>query len=242
MLEVWGLTKAFQEHVVLDDLQVSVSKGDVVAVIGASGAGKTTFLRCLNLLEKPDNGNIRIGDLSVSVANSSKAAIYKLRQRTAMVFQQFNLFTRKTALENVTEGLVIVKKIDWPTAREIAVRHLDKVGIRGKKQNHYPHQLSGGQQQRVGIARALAMNPAVLLVDEPTSALDPESIAEVLETLRNAAMDGNTMLIVSHEMEFVRKVANRVLFLEGGRILFDGSTQEMFEQQPHPRIREFLSN
>lgn len=239
MIEIRGLSKSFHKNVVLDSIDLTIQKGEVVAVIGPSGSGKSTFLRCMDFLEEPEAGTIRIDDFVIDVTKKTKAQIRTLRQYTAMVFQQFNLFRRKTALENVMEGLTVVKKISKKEAEKIAFEQLKKVGL-ADRINHYPKQLSGGQMQRVAIARALAMNPSILLFDEPTSALDPELVGEVLDTIRTAAQEGNTMIIVSHELNFVRKVANRVLFLEGGKIIEDGTPKEVFEHPKSDRTKEFL--
>jgi polar amino acid transport system ATP-binding protein len=241
MIKIENLKKSFGQNKVLDGISLTINEGEVVAIIGPSGAGKSTLLRSINLLEKPEQGLIQIEDLKVDVQKSTKAQIRNLRQSTAMVFQQFNLFHRKTALENVMEGLLIVKQIPKEEAKALAVTYLNKVGL-SDRMDYYPKQLSGGQQQRVAIARALAMRPKLLLFDEPTSALDPELVGEVLDTIRATAVDGNTMIIVSHEMNFVRKVANRVLFLEKGKIIEDGSPKEVFENPKNDRTRIFLSN
>lgn len=241
MIEIRGLTKSFQGHIVLNQLDLTIQKGDVVAVIGSSGAGKSTLLRSINLLEQPDAGTITIDELKVDVSKSSKADTLELRKSTAMVFQQFNLFRQKTALENVMEGLVVVKKMSKEEARKIAALQLARVGL-SDRTHHYPKQLSGGQQQRVAIARALAMQPKILLFDEPTSALDPELVGEVLDTIKQAAEEGNTMLLVSHEMNFVRKVATRVLFLDQGVIAEDGTPEEVFVHPKSDRTKQFLAN
>lgn len=183
MIEINGLTKSFHKSIVLDHINLTIAKGDVVAVIGSSGAGKSTLLRSINLLEVPDEGTIKIDDLKVDMAKKSKKDVIELRKSTAMVFQQFNLFRQKTALENVMEGLTVVKKVPKEEARKIAEQHLAKVGL-SDRVHHYTKQLSGGQQQRVAIARALAMMPKILLFDEPTSALDPELVGEVLDTIK----------------------------------------------------------
>jgi len=240
MIQIENLCKSFQKNVVLDGISVEIKKGDVVAIIGPSGSGKSTFLRCINLLEEPEQGIIQIDDLKIDVTKKTKTQVRNLRQSTAMVFQQFNLFRRKTVLENVMEGLVIVKKIPKVEAEKIAFDQLNKVGL-SDRIYYYPKQLSGGQQQRVAIARALAMNPKLLLFDEPTSALDPELVGEVLETIRATALEGNTMILVSHEMNFVRQVANRVLFLENGKIVEDGTPKEVFENPKSERTRSFLA-
>jgi polar amino acid transport system ATP-binding protein len=240
MIDIQHLSKKFNDNVVLDDLSLRISRGDVVAVIGPSGTGKSTLLRCMNLLERPERGTIRIGDFSLDFANKTKAATLELRRLTAMVFQQFNLFKHMNALENVMEGLVTVKKIPRPEAERIAREQLELVGL-SDRLGHYPQHLSGGQQQRVAIARALAMKPEVLLFDEPTSALDPELVGEVLDTIRVTAAAGYTMVLVSHEMQFVRTVANRVIFLDGGKIVEDGTAAEVFRNPKNRRTREFLT-
>lgn len=241
MIEIRGLTKAFHGQTVLDHIDLTIQKGDVVALIGSSGAGKSTLLRTINLLEIPDKGTIRIDNLTVDTAKRTNAQTLELRKSTAMVFQQFNLFRQKTALENVMEGLLVVKKVPKEEARRIARQQLEQVGL-SDRLHHYPKHLSGGQQQRVAIARALAMQPKILLFDEPTSALDPELVGEVLDTIRRAAEEGNTMLLVSHEMSFVRKVATRVLFLDKGVIVEDGTPEEVFSRPKSERTRQFLAN
>ena len=235
-----NLSKKFGESVVLDDVSLEVNPGDVIALIGASGAGKSTFLRSINYLEAPDSGRIQIEDLTVDYANISKKEILALRRKTAMVFQQFNLFERRTALENVMEGLIQVKKLDKKAAADIATVALQKVGL-SDRVDYYPKFLSGGQKQRVGIARALAMKPALLLLDEPTSALDPELVSEVQESIINTAKSGQTMIIVSHEMDFVYNVASKVLFLEKGKIIEEGTPQDVFYTPKNPRVRDFLT-
>ncbi|KHF31989.1 L-cystine import ATP-binding protein TcyN [Paenibacillus sp. P1XP2] len=241
MIEIRGLTKSFQGHTVLNGIDLTIQQGDVVAVIGSSGAGKSTLLRSINLLEPADAGTIAMDELKVDISKRSRSETLELRKSTAMVFQQFNLFRQKTALENVMEGLVVVKKMPKDEARKIAAWQLSRVGL-SDRVHHYPKQLSGGQQQRVAIARALAMEPKLLLFDEPTSALDPELAGEVLDTIRQTAVEGNTMLLVSHEMDFVRKVATRVLFLDKGIIVEDGTPQEVFAHPKSDRTKQFLAN
>ncbi|GIO66556.1 amino acid ABC transporter ATP-binding protein [Paenibacillus cookii] len=241
MIEIRGLTKSFQGHTVLNGIDLTIQQGDVVAVIGSSGAGKSTLLRSINLLEPADAGTIAMDELMVDISKRSRSETLELRKSTAMVFQQFNLFRQKTALENVMEGLVVVKKMPKDEARKIAAWQLSRVGL-SDRVHHYPKQLSGGQQQRVAIARALAMEPKLLLFDEPTSALDPELAGEVLDTIRQTAVEGNTMLLVSHEMDFVRKVATRVLFLDKGIIVEDGTPQEVFAHPKSDRTKQFLAN
>lgn len=240
MIEINHLTKSFHTNVVLNDLSLTIKQGDVVAVIGPSGSGKSTFLRCINYLEEPEAGTVKIGELKVDFKKKTKQEIRNLRQSTAMVFQQFNLFRQKTALENVMEGLLIVKKVSRQEAERVALAQLEHVGL-SDRVHYYPRQLSGGQQQRVAIARALAMNPKLLLFDEPTSALDPELVGEVLDTIRSAAADGNTMIIVSHELRFVYNVATRVLFLDGGKIIEDGSPKEVFVNPKNERTKNFIA-
>ncbi|WP_010260048.1 amino acid ABC transporter ATP-binding protein [Treponema primitia] len=240
MIEIQGLSKRFNDNIVLDDLNLHIEKSQVVAIIGPSGTGKSTLLRCMNLLEQPEKGSIRIGDFSMDLTDKTSHNRVELRKRTAMVFQQFNLFHHKTALQNVMEGLITVKKLKHADAEELARKHLADVGL-SDRLGHYPQHLSGGQQQRVAIARALAMSPEVLLFDEPTSALDPELVGEVLDTIRETARSGYTMMLVSHEMNFVRTVASRVIFLENGKIIEDGTPVDVFNRPKHPRTKEFLA-
>ena len=240
MIEVKNISKKFNNNVVLNGIDLNINKGDVVAIIGPSGTGKSTFLRCLNRLEKPESGSISIGDLSVDLARSDKKSLVELRKKTSMVFQGFNLFSKKTALENVMEGLIIVKKMDKKKAEEIAREQLKNVGLL-EWANHYPAHLSGGQQQRVAIARALAMEPEILLFDEPTSALDPQMVGEVLEVMRTLAKDGLTMIIVTHEMAFARDVAKHVIFMGNGVIVEEGTSQQIFEDPQNEMTKEFLS-
>ena len=213
MIKITKLTKAFSGQKVLDSIDLEIKKGEVVALVGASGAGKSTFLRSMNYLEEPDSGQIEIGDFKVDFQTITKEEILTLRRKLAMVFQQFNLFERRTALDNVKEGLKIVKKMSDIEATKIAKEELSKVGL-SDRENHYPKHLSGGQKQRVAIARALAMKPDVLLLDEPTSALDPELVGEVEKSILDAAKSGQTMVLVSHDMDFVYQVSDKVLFLE----------------------------
>lgn len=239
MIEIKNLSKKYKNNVVLDGIDLSIKKGEVVAIIGPSGTGKSTLLRCINRLEHPESGEISIDGLQTSLTHIDKKTLVELRKKTNMVFQTFNLFSHKTALENVMEGLVIVKKITKQQAREIAEKELENVGLYEWK-DHYPRHLSGGQQQRVAIARALAMRPDLLLLDEPTSALDPELVGEVLDTIRKAANEGYTMLLVSHEMNFVRNVANRVIFLDNGKIMEEGTPNEVFNRPKNKRVKEFI--
>ena len=211
----------------------------MVVIIGPSGSGKTTFLRCLNFLERADKGYLKIGDQQVDFEKVSKKEILDIRKKTAMVFQQYALFSNRTALENVIEGLVIARKVPKKEAAEKGRDLLAKVGLEGKE-DHYPHELSGGQQQRVGIARALALNPEVILFDEPTSALDPELVGETLEVIKDVAQSGSTLVIVTHEMQFAYEVADRVIFMENGNIVEQGTPEEVFDNTQEERTQNFL--
>ncbi|MDR6230217.1 cystine transport system ATP-binding protein [Pseudomonas sp. SORGH_AS199] len=243
MIEVQGLSKSFQQQTVLQAIDLQVAQGEVVAIIGPSGSGKTTLLRCLNLLETPDAGSIRLGELRIDASRPLKAqqgTIRQLRQSMGFVFQNFNLFPHRTALENVIEGPIIVQGEARETASARGRELLAKVGL-ADKADTYPGQLSGGQQQRVAIARALAMRPQAILFDEPTSALDPERVGEVLETIRGLAQEGRTLVIVTHEMAFARDVAHRVLFMDAGRIVEQGPAAELFNRPREERTRRFLA-
>ena len=240
MIKVEHLSKKFKDNIVLDDIELTIHDGEVVAIIGPSGTGKSTFLRCLDRLEKPESGTIAIDGETLDLAKAHGKELTELRKKTSMVFQNFNLFARKTALENVMEGLTVVKKISKEEAKKIAAQQLKNVGLYDHA-NHYPRHMSGGQQQRVAIARALAMAPKLLLLDEPTSALDPELVGEVLDTIKKAANEGYTMLLVSHEMSFVRNVADRVIFLDHGKILEDGTPDDVFNHPKNERVKEFIT-
>ncbi|WP_025681347.1 amino acid ABC transporter ATP-binding protein [Paenibacillus massiliensis] len=241
MIKISNLSKSFHGNVILDKISVEIQKGDVVALIGSSGAGKSTFLRSLNCLEKADQGQLELDGFNVDFSTITGKQRLELRQHTAMVFQHFNLFQHRTALENVKEGLKIVRKIKDSEATQIAKEQLELVGL-SERADYYPKHLSGGQQQRVGIARALAMKPKLMLVDEPTSALDPELVGEVLNTIKRTAADGQTMILVSHEMNFVYEVASRVLFLDKGKIIEEGTPDEVFNHPKTQRAKEFLQN
>lgn len=240
MISIKELSKYFSGQKVLDAISLDIQKGEVIALVGASGAGKSTFLRSLNYLEKPDHGSIQMDDFLVDFATITNDEVLILRRKLAMVFQQFNLFERRTALENVKEGLVIVKKMTDQEATAIAREELRKVGL-SDRENHYPRHLSGGQKQRVALARALAMKPEILLLDEPTSALDPELVGEVEKSILEAAKSGQTMILVSHDMEFVAQVADRVLFLENWKFLEEGSPEQIFKQPKEVRTKEFFN-
>ncbi|MCR5023036.1 MAG: amino acid ABC transporter ATP-binding protein [Lachnospiraceae bacterium] len=239
MIKVDHLSKKFGNNVVLSDISFDIEKGDVIAIIGPSGTGKSTLLRSLDLLERPENGKISFDDETYELAHLKGKNLRSLTRRTAMVFQSFNLFSRKTALENVMEALLLVKKLDKSAARVKAEEALTKVGLQDKL-DYYPKHLSGGQQQRVAIARALALEPELIYMDEPTSALDPELVGEVLDTIRQIAKEGNTLLLVSHEMSFVRKVATKIIFLEGGKIVEQGRPEQIFEAPKNERTKQFL--
>ena len=241
LIEIEHLSKSFPGGTeVLKDISLEIHKGDIVAIIGPSGTGKSTLLRCLNYLTVPSEGRIRIGECTVDAKSHTKEEVYALRRKSSMVFQQFNLFKNKTALENVMEALTKVQKMPKAEAEEISKRLLEQVGM-GDRMDFYPSKLSGGQQQRVGIARALAVNPEVILFDEPTSALDPEWVKEVLATIQEVAKEGRTMLIVTHEISFARQVANRILFMEEGKIQVDAPPEEFFSDTKQERLQQFLS-
>ena len=237
MIDVQNLHKYFGELEVLKGVDTHIGKGDCVCVIGPSGGGKSTFLRCINLLEMPTKGDIIIE--GISVMNNLKQ-IDKLRQKVGMVFQQFNLFPHKTVLDNVTMAPVLLKKQTKEQARAKGIELLERVGL-AEKAEVFPNRLSGGQKQRVAIARALAMEPDVLLFDEPTSALDPEMVGEVLEVMKQLALNHTTMVVVTHEMGFAREVGDRILFMDGGIISEQGTPDELFGHPQQPRTREFLS-
>ncbi|MDR0862468.1 MAG: amino acid ABC transporter ATP-binding protein [Oscillospiraceae bacterium] len=240
MLEVRGVKKSFGKNAVLKGVDLSVAKGDVVAIIGASGSGKTTLLRCLNFLERADEGTLSIGGDEVNFKSVNKKEIHRLRGKTAMVFQNYCLFNNKTVLQNVTEGLIVVRKIPKQQAIEKATELLVKVGL-SDKLDSYPSSLSGGQQQRVGIARAMAQSPDVILLDEPTSALDPELVGETLAVIRNVAKEGITMIIVTHEMLFAYDIANKVVFIDEGLVVEQGTPTEVLISPKEERTQRFIS-
>ncbi|MNW36948.1 L-cystine import ATP-binding protein TcyC [compost metagenome] len=243
MIQIRNIHKSFGSLEVLKGVDVTLDKGKVLVIIGPSGSGKTTLLRCLNLLEVPDQGEIQVGDIALNFAKGTKLRqenILALRKRTGMVFQSYNLFPHMTAVQNVMEGQVTVQKKSKDEARKRALELLKKVGLADKAES-YPHQLSGGQQQRVGIARAMAVEPEVLLFDEPTSALDPELVGEVLKVIKQLAAEGMTMVIVTHEMKFAAEVADHVILMDQGVIVEQGTPHEVLEQPTSPRAIQFLN-
>ena len=240
MLKLTNVHKSFGKVEVLKGISLNVEKGCVTAIIGPSGAGKTTLLRCINFLEKADSGEMDFEGELLDLKKVPKKTVLSVRRKTAFVFQNYNLFFNKTALENVMEGLVIARKIPKTQAKDIAMKALEKVGLKDRA-DFYPVSLSGGQQQRVGIARAIAVNPDVILFDEPTSALDPELTGEVLSVIRKLADEGTTMVIVTHEMAFAREIADHVVFMEGGIIVEEGTSNQIFTSPKEERTRKFLS-
>jgi len=240
MLLLKNLQISFNDEQVLKGINLTVNKGDVVTLIGPSGTGKTTLLRCINYLEKPDDGEITLGDVHLDYKSIRKKEILKIRRKTAMVFQQYNLFKHKTVIENVMEAQMVVQKKSKKAAYEKSMEELEKVGLIDKI-NAYPSQLSGGQQQRVSIARALAVEPEVILFDEPTSALDPELVGEVLKVIEAVAKSGITIVLVTHEMSFAQNISTKVVFMDKGKIVEEGTPTEIFNQSSNERTREFLN-
>ena len=240
MLKITDVHKAFDKIEVLKGISLNVEKGSVTAIIGPSGAGKTTLLRCINFLEKADSGILDFDDIHIDLKKVSKKTMLEIRRKTAFVFQSYNLFTNMTALENVMEGLVTARKVPRAQAKDRAMKALEKVGLKDRA-DFYPSSLSGGQQQRVGIARAIAVEPEVILFDEPTSALDPELTGEVLSVIRQLAAEGTTMVIVTHEMSFARDTASHVIFMDKGVIVEEGSPSEIFTSPKEERTRLFLN-
>lgn len=239
VLEIRDIHKRYNDLLVLDGVSLSIEKGEVVALLGPSGSGKTTLLRCANFLEKADQGEIVFDGVTYGFGSIKKKEVAAIRKRTGFVFQNYNLFANKTALENVTQGLTVARKMNKAQAEEIGMKMLAKVGME-KRADYYPSQLSGGQQQRVAIARALAPDPEIIYFDEPTSALDPELIGEVLNVIRQLAEEGRTMLIVTHEMNFARNVSNRTIFMENGKIVEQGESKAFFDHPQNERTRTFL--
>lgn len=241
MIEVKNVNKTFNGFEALQDVSLKVEKGDVVAILGPSGSGKTTLLRCINFLERADSGTLDFDGEVYDMHNISKKDISRIRRKTAFVFQNYNLFLNRTVIQNVTEGLIIARKMPKDQAEQIAIKALEKVGM-ADRLNSYPSQLSGGQQQRVAIARALAVDPEIIYFDEPTSALDPELIGEVLNVMRDLANEGMTMLVVTHEMNFARNVSSKVIFMENGRVIESTDSKSFFENPKEERTRSFIQS
>lgn len=242
MLSINNLHKSFGDHEVLKGIDLRINKGEVIVLLGASGSGKTTLLRCLNMLETPDAGTLTFDDGSLSIDFSqplTKEKIQALRKKSGMVFQNYNLFPHKTALENITEGLIVVQKMPKAEAEQKARHLLERVEL-ADKADFYPFQLSGGQQQRIGIARALAIEPQLVLFDEPTSALDPELVQGMLALMKSLAAEGWTMVIVTHEIQFAREVADQVILMGDGKIIEQGTPEQLFEHSTNPRTNAFL--
>jgi arginine/lysine/histidine transport system ATP-binding protein len=236
VIQVSNLQKKFDKLHVLKGIDSKIEQGEVIVVIGPSGSGKSTFLRCLNLLEEPTDGTIKFGKNSITDRRNN---VNKMREKMGMVFQQFNLFPHMTVMDNITLSPMKVKKFSKEKAEDIAMGLLKRIGLEDKA-NVYPNQLSGGQKQRIAIARALAMSPDVMLFDEPTSALDPEMVGEVLDVMRELAAEGMTMVVVTHEMGFAKEVGSRVLFMDDGKIVEEGSPKEIFDNPKHVRTKDFL--
>ena len=237
MIDVKNLSKSFGDHLVLDNISEHIYPGDKVVIIGPSGSGKSTFLRCLNLMENPSGGSIVFDNVDIT---DPKVNIDTVRRQMGMVFQHFNLFPNMTILKNITLAPIRTKLMTKEEAEAKAMQLLQRVGLE-EKANAYPNQLSGGQKQRIAIVRALAMNPKVMLFDEPTSALDPEMVGEVLNVMKELAEEGMTMVVVTHEMGFAREVGNRVLFMDEGKVVEQGTPEEVFGNPKHPRLQDFLS-
>jgi L-cystine transport system ATP-binding protein len=239
MLEIKQIRKSYGENHVLRGIDFNVNEGDVVSLLGPSGSGKTTLLRCINFLERADSGSITIDDLNADFSKVSAKEKVAIRRKTAMVFQNYALFANKSAGENIMEGLLVSKNMKRDEARSVAEKFLDRVGLKSRFDAR-PFELSGGQQQRIGIARALALNPKVLLLDEPTSALDPEMVNDILDVIRDVAKSGVTMIIVTHEMQFAYEAATRVVFIDKGEIVEQGSAQDVFDHTKEERTKQFL--
>ncbi|NRT71431.1 amino acid ABC transporter ATP-binding protein [Clostridium beijerinckii] len=239
MIEVKDVHKTFKHNNILKGIDLNIKDGEVIVIIGPSGSGKTTFLRCLNFLERADEGTIVIDNKSINLKKATKKEVLEVRKKTAFVFQNYNLFNNKTVIENVMLGLTVGRKVPKKEAEELAKSALDKVGL-SDKYNVYPNTLSGGQQQRVGIARAIVLNPEIILFDEPTSALDPERVGEVLSVIKKLADEGVTMVIVTHELSFAQDVASRIIFIDGGVIVEEGTPKEIFISPKEDRTKQFL--
>lgn len=239
MLKITNIHKSFGNNQILKGVDLEVNKGEVIVVLGPSGSGKTTMLRCINFLERADQGSIEFDDIKTDFRVASQKTIRDIRKKSGFVFQNYNLFANKTALENVMEGLTIARGVPKKEAEERAKSALDRVGLKNRY-DYYPSQLSGGQQQRVGIARAVALNPDVILFDEPTSALDPELVGEVLNVMKDLAESGATMVVVTHEMDFARDVASKVIFMDKGVIVEEGTPEDIFTHPKEERTAQFL--
>ena len=239
MIKAENIKLSFGNNEVLKGINFKIEKGQVISIIGPSGSGKSTLLRSLNFLETPTSGTITFDNKTFDLSKINKKDIAELRKYTTMVFQNYNLFKNKTALENVMEGLLIVKKMNKEKAAETGLKMLEKVGLKDKA-DFYPNQLSGGQQQRVGIARAVAMNPEVILLDEPTSALDPELIGEVLKVIKDMVKENMTMIIVTHEMQFAREISDYIVFMDTGTVVEEGTPEEIFNNSENERLQNFL--
>lgn len=241
MLELNNIKLAYGNNAILKGVNLSVNRGDVVSIIGPSGTGKTTLLRCINYLARPNAGSLVLDGIRMDYQKVDKAAVQAIRLKTAMVFQQFNVFRNMTVLENVMDPLMVVQRKSKEEARAIARQELDRVGL-GAKEHHYPSQLSGGQLQRTGIARALAVKPEVILFDEPTSSLDPELVGEVLKVIKEVTSSGITSLLVTHEMQFAKSISNRIVFMDQGVVAAEGTPQAIFEDPSQPRLARFLNS
>ncbi|MGO4970990.1 amino acid ABC transporter ATP-binding protein [[Clostridium] aminophilum] len=239
MLKLHNVHKSYGNNEILKGVDLEIKKGDIIVILGPSGSGKTTFLRTINYLERADQGTVDFDDIHADLKSASKKEVSEIRRRTGFVFQNYNLFANKTALENVTEGLIVARKIPKAQAIETAKKALERVDL-GDRCGYYPSQLSGGQQQRVGIARAIAANPEVILFDEPTSALDPELVGEVLNVMKDLAKEGATMIVVTHEMSFAQQAATEVVYMEGGVVVEKGSPQEIFSHPKDEKTVRFL--
>ena len=239
MLTLKSLNKKINSQNILNDINIHINKSEVVSIIGKSGAGKTTILRIIDMLDKADSGIMTFNDKTYNLQKLTMKEILKIRQNIGFVFQDFNLFLNKTAIENVMEGLIVVKKMNKNEAFEIAKSCLNRVEL-NDKYNSYPFELSGGQKQRVGIARAIALSPSIILFDEPTSALDPELVDEVLDVIKNLKNSGMTMIIVSHELHFVKNISNRIYFMENGSIVEEGEKDKIFNNPSNERTKEFI--
>jgi L-cystine transport system ATP-binding protein len=239
MLELKDVRLSYGSAQILNGVDLSISRGDVVSIIGPSGTGKTTLLKCINYLAKPTSGTITFDEIRMDYRHVDKTAVQAIRLRTAMVFQQFNVFKNMTVIQNVMDPLVVVQRKSRDEANEIALQQLERVGLAAKR-DHYPSQLSGGQLQRTGIARALAVRPDVMLFDEPTSSLDPELVSEVLQVIKDVTSSGITSLLVTHEMQFAKNISNRIVFMDQGVIAAEGSPTEIFDSPSIPRLTQFL--